>query len=269
MLNKKIFFLSDFHLGIPNISESEKREKHIVQFLDCIENECAELFIIGDIFDFWFEYKHVVPKGYFRLLNRLAQFSDKGIKLHIFEGNHDLWQFGYLEKSLNATVYKKPIFFERNGKKFYVGHGDGLGPKQNKFKFILWMYRNPILQKLFAWIHPDIGIPIANWFSSESKKKTYAGNYTFYGEHEYLIRHCREELGVDSADFFIFGHRHLPMIYPLNNKSAYINTGDWIQFYTFVEFDGNFATMKKFDPQNGIQIFKGSKIENGRITFEH
>lgn len=267
MNGKKIYFVSDFHLGIPNHAESLQREKHIIRFLDTIEEQCAELFILGDIFDFWFEYKTVVPKGFFRLLTRLAEFTRKGIPVHIFEGNHDLWQFGYLEQELGAKVYKKPQRFERNGKQLYIAHGDGLGPGQQKFKFILWMYRHPLLQWFFGWIHPDIGIRLANWFSSESKKKTYEGNFTFYGEHEYLIRHCREELGVDSADFFIFGHRHLPMIYPLNNRSAYINTGDWIQFFTFVELDGTNASLKQFDLEKGIHDFHGATNNDGRTTF--
>ncbi len=236
---KKIYFASDFHLGIPDHQSSFEREKRIVSWLNDIKSDCSELFIVGDIFDFWFEYDLVIPKGFVRLQAKFAEFTDAGIPVHFFHGNHDLWQFGYFEKELGVQVHKKPISREFNGKKFFIGHGDGLGPGQTKFKMILAMYRNPFFQRLFAFFHPSIGIGLANWFSHQSKLKTFDGNFTFYEENEFLIKFCRAELIKQPFDYFIFGHRHLPLIYDLNPESKYINLGDWIGFNSYAVFDGH------------------------------
>lgn len=243
---RNIYFLSDFHLGIPNEDESAAREKRIVSFLDSIQPNCKELYIVGDIFDFWFEFKTVVPKGAVRLLAKLAHYCDSGIPVHVFHGNHDLWQFGYLEKEIGCTVHPKPIIKEFNNKKFYIAHGDGLGPGQWWFKFILGTYRNRFFQRLFAFFHPNIGIGLANWFSHRSKLKTYDGNRTFHGEKEYLVQHARNFLELDQADYFVFGHRHLPLVYPLNPNSTYINLGDWIDYNTYLIFDGEKGLLKSF-----------------------
>ncbi len=247
--NKKIYFASDFHLGIPDAASSFEREKRIIRWLDEIKNDCAELFIVGDVFDFWFEYKTVVPKGFVRLQAKFAEFADAKIPVHFFHGNHDLWQFGYFEKELGVQVHAKPIEREFNGKRFYIAHGDGLGAGQWRFKFILWIYRNKFLQNVFGFIHPNVGIGLANWLSHRSKLKTYNGNFTFHKEEEFLIKHCRELLKTEKFDYLIFGHRHLPMEYDLGKGSAYINLGDWINFNTYVVFDGNKLELKTFEKQ--------------------
>ncbi|MES2380506.1 MAG: UDP-2,3-diacylglucosamine diphosphatase [Bacteroidota bacterium] len=245
-MQKKTYFISDFHLGIPTFEESREREKRIISFLNEIEADCKELYIVGDIFDFWFEFKTVVPKGFVRLLAKLAHFTDSGIPVHVFHGNHDLWQFGYLEKEIGCMVYSKPIIKTIAGKKLYIGHGDGLGPRQFKFKFILGIYRNKFFQRLFAFFHPNIGIGIANWFSHKSKEKTYSDNHAFYGEKEFLIQHARQFLAHENIDFFIFGHRHLPMVYQLTKTSSYINLGDWIEYNTYLVIDEDSVALKSY-----------------------
>ncbi len=252
---KKTYLVSDFHLGIPSFEESAVREKRIVSFLNSIKPQCNELYIVGDIFDFWFEYKTVVPKGFVRLLAKLAEFVEDGIPVHVFHGNHDLWQFGYLEKEIGCKVYSKPIIKTIAGKKLYIGHGDGLGPKQHKFKFILSVYRNYFFQRLFAFFHPNIGIGLANYFSQKSKEETYSDNHAFYGENEFLIQHARNFLKYEHIDYFIFGHRHLPMIYKLNNQSNYINLGDWIDYNTYLELDENEVTIKSFTDSSANYIY--------------
>lgn len=254
-MQKKTYFVSDFHLGIPSFEESAVREKRIVSFLNSIKPNCNELYIVGDIFDFWFEYKTVVPKGFVRLLAKLAEFVEDGIPVHVFHGNHDLWQFGYLEKEIGCKVYAKPIIKTIAGKKLYIGHGDGLGPKQHKFKFILSVYRNYFFQRLFAFFHPNIGIGLANYFSRKSKEETYSDNHAFYGENEFLIQHARNFLLHEHIDYFIFGHRHLPMIYKLNNQSNYINLGDWIDYNTYLELDENEVTIKSFTDSSANYIY--------------
>lgn len=245
---KRVYFASDFHLGIPNREDSFKRELKIIRWLDSIQSDCAALYILGDIFDFWFEYKLVVPKGFVRLQAKIASFTDNGIPVYFFHGNHDLWQFGYFEEELGVKVINKPIYTEILGKKFYLAHGDGLGLGQTKFKLILAIYRNYFFQRLFAFFHPSIGIGIANWMSAQSKMKTFDGNFNFYGEQEHLIQHCRLLIDKgEKADYYVYGHRHLPMIYELGNGASYVNLGDWIGYYSYVVFDGETLSLETFE----------------------
>jgi UDP-2,3-diacylglucosamine hydrolase len=246
--HKKIYFLSDFHLGAPNYESSLIREKKVVAFLDFIKDTAQEIFIVGDIFDFWYEYKNVVPKGYVRLLGKLAELTDSGIQIHFFLGNHDMWMSGYFERELNIPVYSEPKVFERFGKKLYVGHGDGLGPGDEGYKFLKKIFRNPICQCLFGFAHPNIGIGVANYFSRKSRAKTGNSDEIFLGEDkEWLIIYCKEVLQKEHFDYFIFGHRHLPLTIQLNGKSKYINLGDWIRNFTYAEFDGNTLELKKWE----------------------
>ncbi len=245
--NSKIYFLSDFHLGAPDYASSLIREKKIITFLDSIKNEAREIFIVGDVFDFWYEYKNVVPKGYVRLLGKLAELTDAGILIHFFVGNHDMWMSGYFETELKIPVYFEPQKLERFGKKIFIGHGDGLGPGDKGYKFLKKIFRNSICQWLFGFLHPTIGIGIANYFSRKSRAKTGGSDEFFLGEEkEWLIIYCKEVLEKEHFDFFVFGHRHLPLIIQLNNNSKYINLGDWIKSFTYAVFDGNTFELKKW-----------------------
>lgn len=236
---QKIYFLSDFHLGAPDHEQSLVREKKVVAFLDSIKDNAAMIFIVGDIFDFWYEYKQVVPKGYVRLLGKLAELTDWGIPIHCFVGNHDMWMRGYFEKELNIPVYHHPKVFEWNGKRFYIGHGDGLGPGDHGYKFLKKIFRNPLCQWLFGVLHPSWGIGLANYFSRKSREKTGTSDQHFLGEeNEWLIIYCKEMLEKEHFDFLVFGHRHYPIDFKLNEKSRYINLGDWIRNFTYASFDG-------------------------------
>jgi len=245
--DKKIYFLSDFHLGAPDVATSLVREKKIIRFLDEIKSSASAIYILGDIFDFWYEYKNVVPKGYIRLLGKLAELTDAGIPIYVFIGNHDMWMSGYFEKVLNIPVYHEPQIFTFNGKRFYLGHGDGLGPGDKGYKCIKKIFRNPICKWLFGWIHPDIGIAIANYFSKKSRQKTGSTDEQFLGEeNEWLIIYSKELIKKDHFDFLIFGHRHLPIDIRLSEQSRYINLGDWITHFTYAEFDGNEVKLCKY-----------------------
>lgn len=236
---QKIYFLSDFHLGAPDYEQSLVREKKVVAFLDSIKDSAAMIFIVGDIFDFWYEYKQVVPKGYVRLLGKLAELTDRGVAIHFFVGNHDMWMRGYFEKELNIPVYHHPKVFEWNGKRFYIGHGDGLGPGDHGYKFLKKIFRNPLCQWLFGLLHPTWGIGLANYFSRKSREKTGTSDQQFLGEeNEWLIIYCKEMLAKEHFDYLIFGHRHYPIDFKLNENSRYINLGDWIRNFTYASFDG-------------------------------
>jgi len=242
---KKIYFASDFHLGVPTYEKSLEREHRIVRWLDSIRNDAEELYLLGDVFDFWFEYKTVVPRGYVRLLGKLAELSDSGIKIHYFTGNHDMWTFDYLEKELNVTIYRAPIERVYNSKTFYIGHGDGLGPGDHGYKFIKKIFASKICQWLFARLHPNFGIGIANYFSKKSRIATGTTDEKFLGEEkEWLVIYSKEILAKKHFDYLIFGHRHLPLDIKIND-SRYINLGDWIQYFTYGVFDGENFELKK------------------------
>ena len=242
---KKIYFLSDFHLGAPNYNSSLEREKKIVKFLDLIKQDAAAIFIVGDLFDFWYEYRTVVPKGYVRILGKMAEITDSGIPMYFFVGNHDMWMKGYFEKELNIPVYFEPKTFEFSNKKFYIGHGDGLGPGDHGYKFIKKIFRNPVCQWLFGVLPPAVGVGIANYMSRSSRAATGQTDATFLGEEkEWLISYCKEVLQKEKFDYFIFGHRHLPIDFALPNNSRYINLGDWIRYDSYAVFDGNHLELK-------------------------
>jgi UDP-2,3-diacylglucosamine hydrolase len=237
--NKKIYFASDFHLGAPDYDKSLEREQRIVRWLDQIKNDCEELYLLGDVFDFWFEYASVIPRGYVRLLGKLAEFTDAGIPIHYFTGNHDMWTFDYLIKELKAKIYREPVEVMYSGKSFMIGHGDGLGPGDHGYKFIKRIFSSKISQWLFARLHPNFGIGVAEYFSRKSRVATGNTDEKFLGEEkEWLVIHSKELLQKKHYDYLIFGHRHLPLDIRINGNSRYINLGDWIKYNSYGVFDG-------------------------------
>ena len=242
---KRIYFLSDFHLGVPDHASSLTREKKIVAFLERIRHDAAMILIVGDLFDFWFEYRTVVPKGFVRILGKMAELSDAGIPIHFFVGNHDMWMSGYFEKEMNIPVFHEPKEYMFNGKKFLVGHGDGLGPGDKGYKFLKKIFRNPVCQFLFGLIPPYFGISLASYSSRSSRSVTGGSDEKFLGEDkEWLVQYARKKLTEKDIDFFIFGHRHLPIDFKLNEKSRYINLGDWLRYNSYAEFDGETVSLK-------------------------
>lgn len=247
MANKNIYFLSDFHLGAPNQAGSLEREKILVQFLNDIKDNASEIFLVGDMFDFWYEYRKVVPKGFTRLLGKLAELSDAGIALHFFVGNHDMWMRDYFQTELNIPVYFEPKEFERNNKTFLIGHGDGLGPGDHGYKRLKKVFRNPVSKWLFGMLPPVAGMGLAHYMSRRSRVQTGSTEEVFLGEEkEWLIIYSKEMLQKKKVDFFVFGHRHLPIDYRLNDASRYINLGDWIRYFTYAVFDGEKLELKSY-----------------------
>ena len=255
----KIYFLSDFHLGTPDAASSLKREKRIVRFLDSIQNEATDIFIVGDMFDFWFEYKTVVPRGYTRIFGKLAQLTDSGIRIHFFVGNHDMWMTNYFQTEFNIPVYFEPKTFEFSGKKFYVGHGDGLGPGDKGYKFLKVIFRNKLCQWMFGILPPAIGIGIANYFSRKSRAAAATAEPEhFLGEDkEWLLIYSKEILKKEHYDYFIFGHRHLPIDFTINEKSRYINLGEWINYSSYAVFDGTNLELKYYNEAHELAEIAG------------
>lgn len=245
---KSVYFISDFHLGIPDRRSSLDRERKIVRWLDCVKSDAQVIFLMGDVFDYWFEYREAVPKGYVRLLGKLAELSDAGIELHYFTGNHDMWVFDYLPQEIGLKVHRNPIIKEYNGKSFYLGHGDGLGPGDHGYKFIKAVFANPVCQWLFARIHPNLGLGVMRFFSRRSRLATGTDDESFRGEDkEWLAVFCKEELKKQRYDYFIFGHRHLPIDLPLPSDSRYINLGEWLHHCRYARFDGTTLQLKQFE----------------------
>ncbi len=245
---KKIYFASDFHLGIPNHADSLLREKKVVAWLESVRHDAEMIYIVGDLFDYWFEYKSVVPKYYTRFLGKLAELTDSGICIEVFSGNHDVWFFDYFKTEFGITVHHAPIERTYSGKTFYIAHGDGLGPDDKGYKFIKKIFRNKICQWLFRQLHPDVGSRLAKFFSHSSRNANYAADRVFLGEDkEWLVLHSKEQLKQKHIDFFIYGHRHLPMQLELDNGSVFTNLGDWITHFTYAVFDGEKLELKTFN----------------------
>ncbi len=256
--NKKIYFASDQHFGAPTPELSKPREAKFLAWLDEIKQDAQVLFLMGDLFDFWHEWKYVVPKGYVRILGKLAELKDSGIDIYFFVGNHDLWMKDYLEEEIGIPVFYKKQYYEISGKNFLLAHGDGLGPGDKGYKRMKKLFTNPVAQWFFKWLHPDIAMRIAVYFSTKNKMISGVEDMKFLGEDkEFLILYSKDKLKSEKIDYFVYGHRHLPMILDLKvneNAAKYVNLGDWISYFTFGVFDGaEFRILKHGDTENALR----------------
>jgi UDP-2,3-diacylglucosamine hydrolase len=251
-MRQKIYFASDFHLGIPDHDSSLLREKKLVAWLEMARTDAAEIYLMGDLFDFWFEYKTAIPRGYARLLGKLAEITDAGIAVHLFRGNHDMWAFDYLSKELNIQLHRDPEFREFSGKHFYLAHGDGLGPGDTGYKFIKKVFANPVNQWLFRQLHPDIGIRMALFWSRKSRNVNIEKEKRVQDINLKLIR---ERITVHSTallkqhpdlDFLIYGHYHYPLDITVSDTARQLVLGDWITHFTYAVFDGENLELKGF-----------------------
>lgn len=248
---KKIYFASDNHLGAPSSAESLPREKKFVRWLDHASQDAAAIFLLGDLFDFWFEYNYVVPRGFTRTLGKLAELTDSGIPVYYFVGNHDLWMRGYFESELNIPVFHEPRTFQLNEKKFFIGHGDGLGPGDKGFKRMKKVFTNPVARWFFRWLHPDLGVRMAQYFSVKNRLISGEEDVTFLGEDkEWLVQYAKRKLSRQHYDYFVFGHRHLPLDINLTPTSKYVNLGDWISYFSYGVFDGASLSLEYFEKES-------------------
>jgi len=239
------YFVSDAHLGLPAEIDSISREKMLVDWLYSIKDKAKKIILLGDIFDFWFEYKKVVPKGFTRLLGTIGLLIDEGVDIHFFIGNHDMWTFGYLQEETGMTVHYKPQIMNIDGKKFYIAHGDGLGPYDKGYKRLKAIFTNKIARFSFRWLHPDIGVTLAHAWSHKSRYEYGEDHIDFLGEEkENLVIYAKEILKSEHYDYFIFGHRHITNTIKLKNNSFLFYTGDWLKTFSYLEFDGKNMNLK-------------------------
>jgi UDP-2,3-diacylglucosamine hydrolase len=247
---KKTYFASDFHLGVDARHSSKERERHIVRWLEQISPDAASIYLVGDIFDFWFEYGTVVPKGFTRLLGLLGRLRDAGLPIYYFTGNHDMWMFRYFEEELDIPTYREPIKVEIGDKKIFIGHGDGLGPGDKGYKFLKKVFSNTGCQWLFERIHPNLGMRIAQYWSGKSRLNQVPEPF-LGAEREWLVQFSEAYLKEEDIDYFVFGHRHLALDYMLSNGwSRYINLGEWLHTYSYAVFDGEKMNIKYFLDEN-------------------
>lgn len=245
---KKVYFASDNHLGAPTVEKSRVREKQFVTWLDMVKKDAAAIYLMGDLFDVWIEYKSVVPKGFVRVLGKLAELADSGIPVFFFVGNHDMWMNGYFEDELGIPVSYAPKELMLNDKTFFIGHGDGLGPGDKGYKRMKRVFSNRLMQFLYRWIHPDLGLRFAQHLSLRNKLISGEEDKKYDGpEKEWLVQYCEQKLQTKDIDFFVFGHRHLPLDIELSKNARYINLGDWIEYNTYAVFDGHKLTLTNWD----------------------
>jgi UDP-2,3-diacylglucosamine hydrolase len=252
----KTYFASDFHLGVDGRLSSAERERQLVRWLETIRHDADAIYLVGDIFDFWFEYKTAVPRGYVRLLGKLAELRDAGVVLHLFTGNHDMWMFDYLQKELDTPIYREPVIHKIGDKTFFIGHGDGLGPGDHGYKLLKKVFANRLCQWLFARLHPNFGIGLANFFSNKSREANHSEDVFLGPDKEWLLQYStRKSEQMPKVDYFIFGHRHLPINYLLpNGYTRYINLGEWVHFNSYAVFDGQELKLAFFEHPEGKAV---------------
>ena len=254
--DKKVYFISDLHLGLYPPERSTEREKVLVNWLGQISADAAELYLMGDIFDFWHEYRHVVPRGFTRFLGKLAEMSDNGVKLHFFTGNHDIWVYDYLPAEIGLTLYRDPVVREMDGRKFFLGHGDGLGPGDHGYKLMKWGFTNKVLQWLFARIHPNASIAFGKRWSKSSRYTKGIIAESYRGDDQELqVVFAKETLQKEHFDYFIFGHRHIPFDIQIGGARV-INLGDWIVHFTYAVWDGKELELHSVDPEQEKTILR-------------
>lgn len=245
--DKKIYFASDFHLGVPDHATSLIREKRIIRWLDQVKGNAHSIYLLGDIFDFWFEYKQAIPKGFVRILGKLAELRDEGLPIYFFTGNHDMWMFDYFPQELDIPIYREPMILEIGDHRLMIGHGDGLGPGDTSYKILKQFFNSRLCQWLFARLHPNLGIGIAKIWSRSSRITNIKKEEKFSGEdNEYLLTYCREVEKTRHHDFYVFGHRHLPLDLEAGTNSRYINLGEWVNFNTYGVYDGQSVKLETF-----------------------
>jgi len=245
--NNKIYFASDFHLGLEAVMDPLMRERHVVNWLNSIEDSASEIYLVGDIFDFWWEYKSVVPKGFTRFLGNISRLTDRGVRIHFFTGNHDMWIGDYLSKECGMILHTEPLQTEILGKKFYIAHGEGLGPGDRSYKLLLWAFRNGVLRKMYSFLHPRIGLAIAHRWTKHSRLTRNYSNGFKGPDKESLVMHAEHIMQTQEVDFFIFGHRHIAYEYELGERGSRIFfLGNWFNAPYYVSWDGDKAELKEF-----------------------
>lgn len=247
------YFISDLHLGASYL-DTRQSEQKVIDWLNSIKSSAKRLIFLGDILDYWYEYRHVVPRGYIRFFGKLAELSDSGIEIHWFTGNHDIWIFDYLPAELGITLHRTNEVLDIDGHSFFLSHGDEVGERKWSFRFIQWLFRNKVAQWCYSWIHPDLTMILAHkWSSSSRKKNNQKGEKHFRGEkHEPLVRFAKEYIKNNNVEYLIFGHRHILLDLMLTRNNRMVILGDWIKHFSYASFDGENLCIDLFEPEDDV-----------------
>lgn len=247
------YFISDLHLGASYL-DTRQSEQKVIDWLNSIKSSAKRLILLGDILDYWYEYRHVVPRGYIRFFGKLAELSDSGIEIHWFTGNHDIWIFDYLPAELGITLHRTNEVLDIDGHSFFLSHGDEVGKRKWSFRFIQWLFRNKVAQWCYSWIHPDLTMILAHkWSSSSRKKNNQKGEKHFRGEkHEPLVRFAKEYIKNNNVEYLIFGHRHILLDLMLTRNNRMVILGDWIKHFSYASFDGENLCIDLFEPEDDV-----------------
>lgn len=247
------YFISDLHLGASYL-DTRQSEQKVIDWLNSIKSSAKRLIFLGDILDYWYEYRHVVPRGYIRFFGKLAELSDSGIEIHWFTGNHDIWIFDYLPAELGITLHRTNEVLDIDGHSFFLSHGDEVGERKWSFRFIQWLFRNKVAQWCYSWIHPDLTMILAHkWSSSSRKKNNQKGEKHFRGEkHEPLVRFAKEYIKNNNVEYLIFGHRHILLDLMLTRNNRMVILGDWIKHFSYASFDGENLWIDLFEPEDDV-----------------
>jgi UDP-2,3-diacylglucosamine hydrolase len=248
-MSKNVYFLSDLHLGASYLKNPLDNERRVVRFLDSIKDKASEIYLLGDILDYWYEYSRVVPKGYVRFLGKLAELADNGVKIHWFIGNHDIWIFDYLPNELGIEVVDGVAERQILGKRFFLNHGDGVGKHKLSFRIIRWLFRNKFCQAIYSMLPSCITIPFAHNWSSHSRKNGEDCAQAVEKHKENLLEFARDHASSHSdIHYYIFGHLHIIANEQISNHAKCIILGDWIQHFSYAVFDGNDICIEYFRP---------------------
>lgn len=243
----KTYFVSDVHLGAPALNNNRERELLFARWLDEIKDNVNELFLMGDIFDFWHEYKKVAPRGFTRIIGRIGDFTDRGIPVHFFTGNHDLWVYDYLPEEAGVVVHRNEILKEINGKRFFLAHGDGLDAADVGYRRLKKIFTNKTLQWLFARLHPNAALTLGHGWSKKSRIAKLGTDENFVVKDDGMYKFAEEYLKKEPVDYFIFGHRHQMAMEQINKNSTFVLLGDWINKFSYGVFDGEKFELKQFN----------------------
>ncbi len=244
---KKLYFASDFHLGTPNLTQSRARELKIIRWLNAIENDAQAIFLLGDIFDFWYEYRKVIPKGFARFQGKIAALTDSGIPVIFFGGNHDMWMKDYFSEELGVQIFHEPVALAIGQTKLYIGHGDGLGPGDGQYKLLKKLFKNKMARWAFSRLHPNFSLSLGQAWSKKSRINGVGYENKSFGKDEFLFQFCQQVEKTQHFDYYIFGHRHLHLDMPVGTNSRYINLGEWVNHSRYAMLEQDKLTLIDFE----------------------
>lgn len=249
MQRTRTYFLSDLHLGASYLDRPHERERMVADFLSGIKDDAARLYLVGDILDYWFEYRTVVPRGYVRFFGALADLADAGVRITWLIGNHDIWMFDYLRDELGIEVIDGPVVTEIDGRRFFICHGDGLGRLPLPFRFIRSMFRNRFCQRLYAAIHPRWTVGFAHRWSAGNRDYDPARPPVFDGPMRCNVEDWARNYVADhpDTDFIVLGHHHVMVDERVGDRCRLVILGDWIYNFSYAVFDGKNFSLRQID----------------------